>query len=105
MQATKEVNRHPRIAPCVNTWSVTLFLSSSLSSSAYATCQMLMHALPHRPGRPSGMDHTNRGKRRISFIVSHATLIIEYHDHANTTKLRMKCTLVATKCDTTEFRM
>jgi hypothetical protein len=27
MQATKEVNPHPRIAPCVNTWSVTfLFL-------------------------------------------------------------------------------
>ncbi len=25
MQTTKEVNPHPRIAPCVNMWSVTFF--------------------------------------------------------------------------------
>jgi hypothetical protein len=26
MQTTKEVNPHPRIAPCVNMWSVTFLL-------------------------------------------------------------------------------
>jgi hypothetical protein len=36
MQTTKEVIPHPRIAPCVNMWSVTFFLFSS--SSSPATC-------------------------------------------------------------------
>ena len=36
-----------------------------------------MH-MPHRPGRPSGVDHTNGGERRMNSnsIVSHATLIL-----------------------------
>ena len=32
MQSTKEVNSHPRIAPCVNMWSVCFFLLCHLSN-------------------------------------------------------------------------
>ena len=37
--------------------------------------------MPHRPGMPSGVDHTNRGERRMNSdsIVSHATLILQCH--------------------------
>ena len=37
--------------------------------------------MPHRIGRSSGVDRTNRGERRMNsnFIVSHATLILQYH--------------------------
>jgi hypothetical protein len=41
MQTTKEVNPHPHIVPCINMWSVTLFLSFSFSFSyfvSHATC-------------------------------------------------------------------
>jgi hypothetical protein len=36
MQTTQEVNPHPRIAPCVNMWSVTFSLF--YSSSSYTAC-------------------------------------------------------------------
>ena len=53
----------------------------------YVECQLLILMslvecwcmdLPHRPGRPSGVDHTNGGGEENEFnsIVSHATLIL-----------------------------
>ena len=67
IQATKEVNPHPHVAPFVHVWSVTFFYFFFLC----------MH-MPHRPGRPSGVDHTNGGERRMNSnsIVSHATLVL-----------------------------
>ena len=56
MQTIKEVNPHPRIAPCANMWSVTFFLFFSSSSSA--TCWILVHAYATLPGKSSGVDHT-----------------------------------------------
>ena len=42
--------------------------------------------MPHRLGRPIGVDHTNRGERRITsnFTMSHATLILQYHASMST---------------------
>jgi hypothetical protein len=95
MQTTQAVNPHPRIAPCVNMWSVTFFFF------------LHMHP-PHHPGRPSGVDHTNIGDGRtnpnrphISFALFHSvtcyTNSLVSCIHVNTTKLRnITCTLAAT---------
>jgi hypothetical protein len=92
MQTTQEVNSHPRMAPCVNMWSVECWC---------------MH-LPHRLGRPSGVDHTNVGDGRtnsncphISFVLFHNIICytnsIVLHIHVITTKLHnITRTLVAT---------
>jgi hypothetical protein len=44
MQTNKEINPHPRIAPCVK-------CGVSSSSSSYATCWMLVHASTTSPGK------------------------------------------------------
>ena len=76
MRTIKEFNSHRRIPPCVNMWSVTFFLLLLLWHLSNANM-----GLPHRPGRPSGVDHINGGERRMNSnpIVSHATLILKYH--------------------------
>ena len=84
MQATKEVNPHPRIAPCVNMWSVFFFSFFSF------LCHLLNVGTcvpPHRPERPGGVDHTSvlGDKKHIQivlasplchFVMSHATLFL-----------------------------
>ena len=58
-----------------------------------------MH-MPHRSGRPSGVNHTNRGERKTEFKFHNVTCYtdsIVSHVHVNTTNLRnITCTLVAT---------
>ena len=79
MQATKEVNPHPRIAPCLNTWSCHLILILLFLLLLMSLVKFGCMCMPHRPRRPSRVDHTNGGKRRMfsSFVVSHATLILQ----------------------------
>ena len=78
MQITKEVNRHPHIAPCVNMWSVT-FLFFFFFFSSYATCWMLVHAYATLPRKAkwSGPHHNTPLKccTLCYSIMSHATLI------------------------------
>ena len=67
---------------------------SHRTTCQYVECRLLILVLilmplvecwcmytPHRPGRPSGVDRTNGGERKINSnsIVSHATLILQYH--------------------------
>ena len=59
---------------------------------------LCMH-MPHRLGRPSGMDHTNEGERRMNCkfhsITCYTNFIVSLI-HVNTAKLRnITCTLVA----------
>ena len=59
-----------------------------------------MH-MPHRPGRPSGVDHMHHTIQMLHFVLFHSvtcyTNSIVSHMHVNTTKFcNITCTLVAT---------
>ena len=87
VQATKEVNSHPRIALCVNMWSVFFFFFFFLS----------------------GVDHTNEDERKMNskfHSVTCYTNSIVSRIHVNTKKVRnIMCTLVATCVIQQSFRV
>ena len=71
---------------------------------------MLVHAYVTSPGKPkwNGPHHTIKMLPHFVFFhsVTCYTNSIVSRTHANTTKLRnITCALVATRCDTTEFRV
>ena len=103
MQTTKEVNPHPRITPCFNMWSVFFFF--------FFFCRLLnVGACVHHVAREGQVEWTTltqmTGERiQIALtsplcysILSHATLILQYHASIlHTTKLcNTTCTLIAT---------
>ena len=94
MQIFKEVNPQPRIAPCVNMWSVAFFfLCQSLNVGA-CICHMA------REGQVqwSGPHQRRWDENEFKFhSVTYYTNLIVSCIHANTTKLcNITCTLVAT---------
>ena len=105
MQSAKEVNPHPRIAPCVKYVEChLLILIFYLLLMPLVEC-WCMH-IPHRLGRPTTMCHQRRWhENEIKFhsVTCYTNSTISCI-HVNTTKLRnITCTLVATRCDTTEL--
>ena len=64
MQTTKEVDPQPCTAPCANIWSVTFFFFRR----HFVECWCMR--LPHRPGMPSGVDHTSVGNGRTNSKLS-----------------------------------
>ena len=96
MQTTKEVNPHPRIASCVNMWSVILllfffFLCHFLSVGAciYHIAQKAKWSGPHQW-------RWRENEFKFHSVTCYTKSIVS-RIHVNTTKLRnITCTLVAT---------
>ena len=74
--ANRQRNR-PTVLHCTMCQYVECFLLRLLMPLVEYWC---MH-MPHRPRRPSGVDHAKGSERRMNSnsIVSHATLILLYH--------------------------
>ena len=98
MQTTKEVNPHPRIASCVNMWSVTFFF---FFFSSYGTCWMLVHAyaILSRKAKWSRPHQWRWEDNEFKFhSVTCNTNSIVSRIHVKTIKLSSStCSLVATK--------
>ena len=94
MQTTKEVNPHPRIAPCVNMWSVFFFFFCHLLNVGACVRHIVREGQVEWTTLASNCPH-------ISFVLFHNvtcyTNSIVSRIHVNTTKYRnIMCTLVAT---------
>jgi hypothetical protein len=70
MQTIKEVNPHPHIAPCVNMWNVNLLLLLL----PLVECWCLRP--PHRPWRPSEVDHTSVSDGRMNSNCPHISFVL-----------------------------
>ena len=95
MQATKEVNPHLALRHVSICW-----VSSSSSSSSFATCWVLVdaYATSSRKGKWSGPHQQNWEENEFKFhSVTYYTYSIISSIHVNPTKLRnTMCTLVTT---------
>ena len=81
MQTTKEVNPHPHIASCVNMWSVTFLCGHLLNVGAY-----IRHITQEGQVEWTTLAYVMGKRIQIVLtsplcysIVSHATLILQYH--------------------------
>ena len=77
MQTTQEVDPHPRIAPNVNMWRVTLFILLLLMP--LVKCWW-MHP-PHCLRRPSEVDHTSVGDGRMNSKCPHISFVLFHMLH------------------------
>ena len=75
MQTTQEGNQHPRITMCQHVeCHLLILILILLLPMPLAEC-WCMH-LPHRPGRPSGVDHTSVGEGRTNSNCPYISLCV-----------------------------
>jgi hypothetical protein len=104
MQTTKEVNPHPRIASCVNMWSVFFFFFfflCPLLNVGACVFHIAWEGQVEWTTLGVGDRRTNSNCPHISFVIFHSvtcyTNSMVSRIHVNTTKLcNITCTLVAT---------
>ena len=92
MQTTKEINPHPRIAPCVNPWSVFFFFWCQLLNVDACICHFA------REGQVEWTTPTEvrGGWIQISYVTCYTNSIVSCFHVINTKLHNIMCVLVAT---------